>query len=680
MKTKIRAILPALLLLSLCIVSCHIPFKDGSFVSMGIPYTDNPNDCYTWGTGDRLHIEGASRIDPEEGGVRWTIHAVLEDEDAYWYYIGDPVYLYEKNGEDPEDKNFHEWDVLFDNDWGLEKGTYYLQLVLRKWRERIFKPPDYEVIGWVRTEDWAIEVVPGGHTLGDFTGIIPFCGHERYGGPGECLDYPIAFPLTVQVFRNGEPRNQESVKFTIYSNNAFFIGQNPNEVTGTTQTTLIGDESNHSKDHNNDSCGCEKVKGAFKCPLYIKPTPNENIIEVEAEWLNPPEDASTTTTANFKITPLPYEEFDELLDDKGGSFHEKDAFGKLILGDGLWSYWKDPNQNQIPRDPNIETKDIQLEIDWMSNLGPDFNNDGIGDIQLTFDDIEYICTELNRIYNEVGIIIDPVINLQDPNHHDWEAASVASKIDAHPDWSDPSKSVFLKANIEAGKKTGYTATMLRNILTITRGDDLQGHAMWYDETNWASDKGDPEDIPHYVRRRLHIVLLPGVLQSDPQENAMGISRDVGKFEFTDLSPLSLASGSWVDDVVICSSVFPWSQGASASFGEVLIDGGGCCIFTGRFPDVNDEEKVDYAGWVSPDHNPYCWIFTAIIAHEIGHSLGLAEESSDPKNIMYQTLTTNDPNRPYRHKSFQSISTRNQNEGKFINLRKMLGRETLTNRW
>lgn len=682
MNTKLTATLLAFFLLSVYVVSCVPVFKDGSGVYIDDIRTDNPYQDYQWGPGDRLIIKGHSRIDPEEVGDRWLIRPVLEKAFTdYLFLCGDAI-LYERNEEDPEDWNYHEWSFLFDDVPlinTIEPDCYPCKLLLQRQRKELLSP-DYVDIGWAMgSDDWFIEVIRGkGDPVGGFTGIIPFCGDERYGGPAECLDYPIAFPLAAQVFRDGKPAYGETVKFTILSNDAFFVGQNPNEVTGTTQKTLIGDVSKHSK-HNNDSCGCEEVEGIFKCPLYIKSTPNDDPFEVKAEWLNPPGGADVTTTS-FKITPVPYGECDGLLDDKGDLFHEKDASGKLILGDGLWSYWEDPSFNPIYRDPDPDTKEIQLEIDWMSNLGQDFNGDGKADIQLTFADIEYICAELNKIFNEVGIIIDPVIDLQDTEHHDWEAASVASKMDAHSDWSDDSKSKLLKAYLEKGKTGGYTDDMLRNILTITRGDDLQGKAIWYvGEPELQNDRGVPENIPHYVRRRLHIVLLPGFLKNDSPKNIMGCSRDIDKFDVFG-SPLRLASGSDVNDNNdVYSNVIRWSQGASASSSEFPIDGGGCCIFTGTFPDVNDEEKV-VAGWVSPYYNPYCWIFTAIIAHEIGHSLGLAEETIDRTNIMYQDYIISDKYLPYRNKGFKSISPTNCTEGKYINLRKMLGRETITNRW
>lgn len=675
-----------------CAIPQAIPSDKTTFYLINAS-TNNRKDPHLLEDGNALCLIVEYHVDQEETGTTsyWEFDVmgrpVVEGESPFLY---DPVlitnygiYTTEKNEANEFGKV--KWTLRvneFNPQLCDKNGTYRLFVRLSRWRKTEFPLPPYRV--WLCNEfnerDF-MEIIfhtptctgedpVGGH----FTGIIAYCGDERIGNQNEVMDYPTAYPITVQTIDNGSPKNGQEVKLTITSGSGVSFGS-LNE--GTTTDLILGDPTGHDGgiDHDDSECGCEEVSGVYKCPLVFNDR-GDGLVEVTAEWINPPSYATQTTTT-FKVRCLVADEWDMPSVENDKEFNERIG-NDIIPGDGLFGSWLDPNTLQeIQIDPDPEKKDLLLEIDWLSDLGPN------ADIDLTFADIEYICSELRRLYAPLGINIVPVVNLNefdaydDPIHDPWEPVSVASQIDAHPDWNNAFKATLLKSYITAGKSNGFTPEMLSNLLMITRGDDLLGHVIW--EVNYGEDPGEWENLPHYVRRRLHVVLLPGTRNGEPRSMGGALSEPK-----TD-GPARYASGEYYSDAATFHLSFPWTSGNTASSTEKPIDSYGCCIFTGAFPIRKD---VHYDWICHNGHHEYCHMLTAVIAHEVGHALGLAHHPlvSRKNDIMFMTMYEGgldfSPKCQYVYSQmkFVEVYYLRKRDGRMINLRKVLGQTMTTYEW
>lgn len=496
-------------------------------------------------------------------------------------------------------------------------------------------------------------------------GIHIHCGNHRYGRVqddflDETLDYPQAYPMVVQVTDgNGNPVDEVDVRFSITQGEAtlsrwgFDQGQ---QFTGETRKVTLGLMSGND--------GTEYIQGALDCAVEFE---EPGVVAVEAELV------STGEKITFKLRSVEDGEEDDMIaKDGNGNYIDDHRFHERLLdweepqyiykGDGLWGYHvPDPQHpnDKVMMDRDNETKNLRLEIDYMSQLGP------LGNWELTPADMEYIYNEVARIFAQIGIELDPLLNLKGEDKI-YDPGSVIQKMDENfSEWNNSPEKGYI-----GGYLTQYTKKDISEILRYTRGE--------------VGDDNPP--MGHWIRRRVHIVLLPGKMNPTETEEGHipeGIASIISAMsdELGEGLASRASSGDENDDD---SWAFPWADEDPTSALKP-IDQVGICILTGAFA---SSDEVD-GTWKCAKNdegepiNEYCNIIAYIIAHEVGHAIGLADERDMISQLMNESIgyTKNTVSLSYEDSGcMEVISSTNKLKDYYVNLRKVLGRETTNFYW
>jgi hypothetical protein len=489
-----------------------------------------------------------------------------------------------------------------------------------------------------------------------------YCGNYRYGRMNETLDYPIAYPLIVQVvntaYNNDSPVDGIDVTFAISPGSqyaAHFKDGEGNHVSSITvksqQGVQIGPDNIECK---------ETVSGAAVCPLILDASGD---IEVTASL-------SLTKVVTFNLVCLSNSEEDETAYDPN-LVHEY-CNGSIIPGDGLWGDCYDFEGSAPDIDPNSNLKSLVLEIDYIADagLGPNQN------IHLTEEDMGLIYQKVWYILTDAQIDLadNPLINPDDPR----QPGSVIQAMDKEPHWEDalirPGDPNSPKLKDVIYKSSYSKDDFYHHILPQTRG--VFGREEYY--TNPSRKLGKWE------RTRIHVVLLPGISSDKPKAAGFVVNGTT--------SPAYCASGPGPNPIYPdVPHAFPWIE-YNPTTSETNIDAHGICIFTGNLKEITlyegsgqNLDEVDWS-WVCTDvhpsgnpASPYCTVLANVIAHEIGHAIGLDDEYDEEyKNqLMYGEI---DVLSPLEDPRINDIGDENKNQHDFINLRKVLGREVVNSQW
>lgn len=456
--------------------------------------------------------------------------------------------------------------------------------------------------------------------------ISKSCGEQLCGAAGDELDYPIAYPMVVEVTDDyGRPKNDVVVNFSVTEGSAHVT--KPSAITGEVTLTSGGTEIQNE----------DVYYGAAMSSVVLD---GVGAVKVEAEVSTGP-----VTVFNFKCVGDEKE-----VAVSGADMHEKCGFNQ-ITGDGLWGTCISPDAKTYSMDPSAERKNLILEIDYLSD----------NPLNLTPADMEVIYWKIYDIFLKVGIMIDPYFR-ENPEDLRYPG-SVIQQMDMEPAWGDNYSWLANMIN-----QSTYSSGDLDYFLPYTRG-------LFGTECLVSPDE---HNLGKWERNRLHIVILNGSFDNPDPDYELTFGRTVnlwGRGTSKQASGAGYFNLKWTEDN-------PESH-------ESDIDRVGIYIFLGDIAQLTLAEswkcKDTYIGTTVPV-NTYCDVMAVTIAHEIGHAIGLADLTTyDTTNIERQIMWKSgdyDVERYFGYKDMHMSFLSNENKAwdAYINLRKVLGREVVNYLW